>query len=285
MRGRIYSGQLTRRGAAPRWRRMLAAFAVFAVFAGGPLRAAAVAGPSRQEQQLLELVNQERQKAGLRQLRWSPELADAARAHSELLAQHEALSHRFRGEAALQQRAGKAGARFDKVAENVAYAPTVEKLHEGLMHSPPHRANILNPEYDAVGIAIVQNGGQLYATQDFARLLGSYSGAQAEDAVISAFNQARQTRRLPAMAVRRDPRLRKAACLKTLSAKKVLQRLPGATDLAIYTTADPKQLPANMLKAAADRTLHRMNLGVCFQPGTQNGFSRYWVVAAFYPVQ
>jgi hypothetical protein len=70
-----------------------------------------------------------------------------------------------------------------------------------------------------------------------------------------------------------------------LNAKRVLGGLPGATDLAIYTSSDPGQLPANMRAAAADGTLHRMNIGVCFQQDSASGFSKYWVVAAFYPVQ
>jgi hypothetical protein len=237
------------------------------------------------EEQLFNLLNRERARAGLQTLHWNRDLADAARAHSDLLAKHKKLSHQFRGEAELQQRAGKAGAHFDAVAENVAYAPTVRDLHDGLMHSPPHRANILNPEYNAVGIAIVERGGELYATQDFARIMARVSEDQFRQAVVAAFQKARAAQNKRLIVVRSDSRLRDAACSRSLNAKQVLRELPGATDLAIYTSSDPSQLPPNMRAAAAEGTLHRMNIGICFQQDSATGFSKYWVVAAFYPVQ
>lgn len=251
------------------------------------LSALVKAAPQRSgmEEQLFNLLNQERVRAGMQRLQWNQDLADAARAHSDLLARHKKLSHQFSGEAQLQQRAGKAGARFDAVAENVAYAPTVRDLHNGLMHSPPHRANILNPEYNAVGISIVDRDGELYATQDFARVMARVSEEQFRGAVVTEFQKARVTHKKPPMAVRSDPRLHEAACSKSLNAKQILRGLPGATDLAIYTSSDPSQLPANMRSSAADGTLHRMNIGVCFQQDSATGFSKYWVVAAFYPMQ
>ena len=241
--------------------------------------------PSDREEQLFNLVNEERVRAGLRRVQWNQGLADAARAHSDLLAAHKNLSHQFRGEPELQQRAGRAGARFNSVAENVAYAPTVPALHDGLMHSPPHRANILNPEYNAVGIAIVERNGELYATEDFARVIATMSEDQFRQAVVAAFQRARATQKKPPITVSSDPRLHRAACSKTLNAKQILRGLPGATDLAIYTSSDAGQLPPNMRAAAGDGTLHRMNIGVCFQQDSAIGFSKYWVVAAFYPVR
>lgn len=258
--------------------------ALFSLLLMSPL-AKAAPQPSGREEQLLNLLNQERVSAGLQRVQWNQDLADAALAHSDLLARHKKLSHQFRGEPELQQRAGSAGARFNSVAENVAYAPTVPDLHDGLMHSPPHRANILNPEYNAVGIAIVEHDGELYATEDFARVLAGLSEDQFRLGVVAAFQKARAAQRKAPIAVRSDPRLHQAACSKSLNAKQILRGLPGATDLAIYTSSDAGQLPANMRSAAGDGTLHRMNIGVCFHQDSATGFSTYWIVAAFYPVQ
>ncbi len=246
---------------------------------------AAAPGPTAAEQQLLSLVNQERVRAGLQQLQWDPDLADAARRHTALLVRHADLSHQFSGEPPLQQRAGGAGAHFNSVAENVAYASTVQRMHQGLMKSPHHRANVLNPEYNAIGIAIEPGGDELYVTQDFAHLIPSYSESDFENAVVASVQRERQARGLRAILVHNDARLKSAACSLTLDAKKVLHNLPGATDLAIYTASDPAKLPSAMEKAATDGTLRRMNIGVCFKAGEKNGFSRYWVVAAFYPVE
>jgi uncharacterized protein YkwD len=100
------------------------------------------AGPSQREQQLFDLVNHEREKEGLNKLEWSESLAQAALAHSRLLAEHQDLSHQFPGEASLQERVGVTRLRFNSVAENVAAAPDVETAHTGLMHSPGHGKTI-----------------------------------------------------------------------------------------------------------------------------------------------
>ena len=36
------------------------------------------------------------------------------------------------------------------------------------MNSPPHRANILDPEMDSLGVAVIERNGELFAVQDFA---------------------------------------------------------------------------------------------------------------------
>jgi uncharacterized protein YkwD len=238
---------------------------------------------SQREKQLFDLVNHARAKAGLNNLEWDDHLAEAARVHSKLLAENQDLSHQFEGEPPLQQRAGATGAHFSAVAENVAAAPAVDVAHESLMKSPGHRANILNLSYNAVGIAIVERGGELYVTQDFAHTLASYTEAQFSEAVVSAFNQARRSKGSPAIEAMPDARLRKAACSEDAGAQNILGTMTGATDLAIFTASEPEALPEHVRKAAADKTLHRMNIGVCFHGGGKTGFSRFWVVVAFFP--
>jgi uncharacterized protein YkwD len=123
------------------------------------------------EQMLYDAVNRERSSLGLRQLQWDNALANAARLHTTLLATHDSLSHRFDGEADLQTRLRMAGASFSLVAENVAEAPDVSTLHIAWMNSAPHRANILDPQVDSIGIAIERRGEEYYATQDFAAVV------------------------------------------------------------------------------------------------------------------
>jgi uncharacterized protein YkwD len=240
--------------------------------------------PSSNEQRLLELVNQERETAGLKPLTWDQGLANAARAHSKLLAQHKEISHQFMGEADLTKRTGAAGANFSSVGENVGYAPDVDVAHNGFMNSPPHRANILRPDFNAIGIAIVPRGNELYITQDFSRKVETISNDQFDRRLIAAFNQMRSQKGLQPINARSDARLQKVACTANLNAQKILDGIPGATDLAVFTTAQPDKFPVTMQRAAADKTLHRMDLGVCFKPGGANGFSTYWIVAAFFPV-
>src|SRR5947209_1659502 len=193
------------------------------------LGAAVAAAQSAAEKQLFDLVNHEREKAGLNKLEWNDRLAAAALKHSKLLDEHQDLSHRFPGEPILQERVVATGVRFNSVAENVAEAPDVETAHRGLMNSPGHRENILNRDYNAIGISIVQHGQQLFVTQDFAHLLVSYTEKQFQDAVVSSFNQVRRGKKLRPVDVVADSRLRKAACAQDMNTNQMIQGLPGAT--------------------------------------------------------
>jgi uncharacterized protein YkwD len=57
---------------------------------------------------------------------------------------------------------------FLTAGENLALAQTLAIAHTGLMHSPGHRANILNPAYHRVGIGIIEGGVHgLMISQEF----------------------------------------------------------------------------------------------------------------------
>lgn len=243
---------------------------------------AAASAQSPMEKQLFDLVNRERARAGRSTLEWNDDLARAALKHSQLLAAHQELSHQFPGEALLQERVGATGARFNSVAENVAEAPDVSTAHNGLMHSPGHRENILNPDYNAIGISIVQRGQELYITQDFAHVLANYTEKQFQDALITSFNKARRASHLQPLDVVSDARLRKAACAHDTDTDKMIKGLSGVARLLVFTMSGPGPLPDDMRKAAVDRTIQKMSIGVCLQTGGSNGFSKFWVVAAFY---
>ncbi|HET8890216.1 MAG TPA: CAP domain-containing protein [Candidatus Angelobacter sp.] len=240
------------------------------------------AGPSQREQQLFDLVNREREKAGLGKLEWSDRLAEAAEAHSRLLAENRDLSHRFSGEPILQERIGATRLRFNSVAENVAAAPDVNTAHVALMKSPGHRANILHQDYNAIGISIVERDHELYVTQDFAHTLVTYTEKQFRDAIVSGFNQARRTRGLSPVDIVIDPRLKKAACSQDMNTNRLIQNIPGATGLLVFSQSELGALPDDLKKFTADKAVERMNIGVCLQTGGKTGFSKFWVVAAFF---
>src|SRR4051794_1305189 len=153
---------------------------------------AAAQAQSAMEKQLFDLVNHEREKAGLNKLEWNDQLAEAALAHSKLLAENRDLSHQFSGEPLLQERVGATRLRFNSVAENVAAAPDIDTAHTALMKSPGHRANILHQDYNAIGISIVERDHELFITQDFAHTLASYTEKQFRESLIANFNQARR---------------------------------------------------------------------------------------------
>jgi uncharacterized protein YkwD len=234
------------------------------------------------EQQIFKLINMERENAGLQALQWDGKVAQAALAHARQLADHAGLAHRFAGEPELDQRVGATGARFSAVAENVAVANTVEEAHLALMNSPGHRANIMNPDYNSGGVAVVQRNKSLYVTEDFARVVPTYSEQQFRDELVAAFNRLRKAHRSGPIDSHSDARLDQEACSAKLDPGSVLQGLSGATRATVFTATQPGDLPPPMDQAAADYTLRRMSIGVCFRQDT-NGFAKFWVVAAFFP--
>jgi|SRR5579864_222423 len=137
--------------------------------ASGPA-AAADGYDTAAEQQLVQLVNQARSQQGLPALQQNAKLQQPARAHSQLMASRQTLSHQLPGEPILRKRLALSGLRFHTDGETVAFNQSAEAAHQNFMHSEPHRAIILSPEYNAVGVGAVERDGTLWITEDFARL-------------------------------------------------------------------------------------------------------------------
>lgn len=121
------------------------------------------------EKRMLDLVNAERTKQGLRPLRVDPVIAAVARAHSADMLRRGYFSHVTPEGKTPADRADDAGVRYFVYGENIAYAPDVSIAHSGLMNSPGHRANILSPEFGRIGIGAQDAGiyGMMF-TQNFA---------------------------------------------------------------------------------------------------------------------
>ena len=258
------------------------ALIIYCLFLGSTIVSAQV-GISSDELKIFHLLNQERTRAGLPPFQWNYQLAESARAHTQLLASRQALSHQFPGETILGERIGATGLRFDEAAENVAAGGAVDDIHSHLMNSPLHRANILNPDYNSVGLAFIPSGDELYLTEDFARTLPSYSEEQFRAAVIAALNKAREAHGITPITVNAKSRLHEFACSDSTDTQHMLQDLPNALTLVIYTGATPEKLSPSMEKAAADRSLRRMDLAVCFKPGKEHGYGSFRIIGAFYP--
>ncbi len=137
------------------------------------------------EQLLLVAANQDRAARGLRQLHYDPLLAQAALYHANEMAERDAISHQFPGEPDLAERGAGAGAHFSVITENVAESSNSSVIHDLWMHSPGHRANLLDPTVEVVGIAVVVRNHQFYAVEDFANTVDSLSFNQQEETVAS----------------------------------------------------------------------------------------------------
>jgi uncharacterized protein YkwD len=120
------------------------------------------------EAQMLILVNQERTKRGLGALKADPEMAVVARKHSADMFARGYFSHYTPEGVDPFTRMKKGHIRFLTAGENLALAQTLAIAHAGLMKSPGHRANILNPTFGRLGISILDGGIYgLMITQNF----------------------------------------------------------------------------------------------------------------------
>jgi uncharacterized protein YkwD len=120
------------------------------------------------ETAMLLLVNQERTKRGLQPVKADAELTRVARAHSADMLRRGYFSHETPEGLNPFDRMKKGQVRFLTAGENIAITQTLQMAHTGLMHSPGHRANILNPAFGRLGIGILDGGIYgIMVTQDF----------------------------------------------------------------------------------------------------------------------
>ena len=120
------------------------------------------------EASMLQLINRERAAAGLKPLAPDPELTEVARRHSADMFARGYFAHVTPEGRDPFDRMRAANVHFVTAGENLALAPTLPIAHTGLMNSPGHRANILNPDFGRVGIGIMDGGMRgLMISQEF----------------------------------------------------------------------------------------------------------------------
>ena len=223
------------------------------------------------EQYLLAAANADRAAHGVGPVTLDEHLGLAARGHAYEMAKHGGISHQFAGEPDLATRAGDAGAHFSLISENVAEASNSALIHDLWMHSAGHRANLLDPAVNAVGIAVVQDHGQLYAVEDFGKTVASLSLGEQEAtvgkklagmglAVANGGGDARQT------------------C--TMETGYAGARQPWF--VMRYTSSDIGRLPEELTTRVATGKYHQAAVGACVT-GKQGAFTSYNLAVLLYP--
>lgn len=121
------------------------------------------------EREMLELVNVERRRAGVEDLVMDEELVAVARKHSHDMWERRYFAHENPDGENAVHRMLEEEVDFARAGENLALTRSVERAHKGLMNSPGHRKNILDPEFRRVGIGVIDGGvyGKMF-TQNFA---------------------------------------------------------------------------------------------------------------------
>jgi uncharacterized protein YkwD len=234
------------------------------------------------EQQLLDLANQARAQAGAPRLALDAGLCRAARAHAQEMFAARQLSHQFDDEPSLPQRLATAThARLDQEGENVALDFDAEKGHQHLMLSPPHRANLLNPAYNVIGLGVVRGGDRLYIVQDFGHALPNYSVAEVKDRIAATMAQARHQADQPDLTRSDLPNADEVACSMAQADKlggSAVHQLAQRYTVLTYTSVHPETLPANAGHMLASRNLRSFSVGTCYSRTETYPTGVYWVV-------
>lgn len=109
-----------------------------------------------QAARVYEFLNEERVASGREPLAWSEGLAVAAEGHAREMYLSGYVSHVSPITGTVVDRVASAGFRLAVVGENLALAADARAVHDGLLGSESHRATMLDPRFDRVGIAAVR---------------------------------------------------------------------------------------------------------------------------------
>lgn len=110
------------------------------------------------ETAMFNLVNEERRKSGIAQLKWRVEAVPVARNHARDMWERGYFGHVSPEGKDVGDRLEGANVMYRIAGENLALAPTLQTAHTGLMNSEGHRRNILDPEFKRMGIGVIDNG-------------------------------------------------------------------------------------------------------------------------------
>jgi uncharacterized protein YkwD len=110
------------------------------------------------EYAMIDLVNKERASRGLKTLKYDETLRRLGRDHSKDMFIRGYFSHYTPENEDVADRSERYDINYMVIGENLAYAPNLELAHKGLMNSEGHRANILSPDFNKIGIGVYDGG-------------------------------------------------------------------------------------------------------------------------------
>jgi hypothetical protein len=224
--------------------------------------------------QLMSLANEARAAAGAGPLQWDDALAEAARKHCLRMAVEGPLAHRYPGELDLSERAGLAGVHFDLVEENVAVGPTPVVIHDEWMHSTGHRENMLNPDVDRVGIAVIASHGVLYATADYAHGVQSLSHTEIEERVAVLI-------RSSGVAIGGSAPMARSACTMESGVPRSSESVQPHFVMR-WQDSDLSHLPKELADRLASGQYREASVGSCDPAGVDGTFTAYRVAVLLY---
>jgi uncharacterized protein YkwD len=228
-----------------------------------------------ESEQLFALANQARRSVGVRQLQWDQSLAAAAFYHCKWMVQAGQIAHRYDAEPDLKERAADRGARFGVIEENVAIGSSAAGVHEEWMESPGHRANLLSPDVDSVGIAVIASRGVLYAVADYAHGVPALTASQVEARVADLI-------RVSGVSIANEDRaVARGAC----DMDSGLPRSAGGSQprfIMRWQDSDLDKLPQALADRLSSGSYSAAAIGSCQAQGGEGGFAAYRVAVLLY---
>lgn len=225
-------------------------------------------------EQLFALANQDRAAHGAPPLKWDAALAIAALRHCQRMAAEGPIAHRYDGEMSVSERARAAGAHFSLIEENVAVGEYPAQIEDAWLHSPEHRANLLNPQVDRVGIGVVKAHSALYAVEDFDRGVEVLSNAQVE-------KQVEDLMRVSGIAIEPSHADARAACALNNG---LPARLSGGAPRLVmrWQGSDLSRLPSQLADQLSEGHFRSAEVGACPSQSSQSSFTMYRVAVLLY---
>jgi uncharacterized protein YkwD len=153
------------------------------------------AEPEALAQGLFQLLSAARAEAGSPPLTLDQGLTDLALAHSRDMRESSFMGHTSPTHGTPSERAARAGLRSGLILENVGRGPSARDIHQGLVASPAHHRNLLNPDVTHVGIGVEPDGkGDFLVTQIFLKMTAAIDVEEARGKLLAAINEGRKAR-------------------------------------------------------------------------------------------
>ncbi|GAB5542442.1 MAG: hypothetical protein SangKO_022020 [Sandaracinaceae bacterium] len=151
--------------------------------------------------ELIEMLNETRRGAGLPELTEHAGLREVALGHSRDMVANDFIGHQSPRSGTPADRVRTSGLQSGLVLENIGRGYSAAEIHRGLMESPGHRANLVNPDVSHVGIGVVaQPEGARSAfivTEVFVRMAERVDLAGAPSTIVDLINRSRSARGAP----------------------------------------------------------------------------------------
>jgi len=205
------------------------------------------------------------------------------------MAQREDISHLSTTGEAYSDRLVEGGFYFIKNGENVAYSQTFipEFIHKGFMDSPGHRANVLDPDFDELGIGVVfKKDKGYYVTQDFVRALAPKGRIEAEAEVEENINKIRRVYSLPRISFLKEANRFAQQCSINKAKGRPLPSLPshfGETHIVYIRSASFEYVYSKYKDKLLDINYETGGLGIEFSRNEQSPGGTYYITLLLFP--